>query len=168
MRAGYPNRSEKAAWRVVTGEAVVADPAANRVHVLNGLATAAWGLLEGTRTAAEILARLREAAECDDPRLEADLAALFEQLEAEGLIAWADRPAAAPAYGPPSRVPASLKSAAYEPPRVTCTEALEVIAAYCSSLRTGQGNPPGPGGTGPPGHPPGSCRTYGVCNKAFD
>jgi len=167
MREGYPNRSDKAAWRVVAGEAVVADPAANRVHVLNGLATVAWSLMDGTRTAERVLVELREATECSNPDLEADLTALFARLEEYGLIEWPGAPAAAASYGPPLGAPAAIKGAAYEAPRVLSTEELEVIAAVCSSTRTGQGNPPGPGGQGPPGRQ-GRCRTFGVCNTPFE
>jgi len=168
MREGYPNRSGKVAWRVVAGEAVLADPAANRVHVLNGLATAAWGLMDGTRTAERVLVELREATECSDPRLEADLAALLARLEEDGLVEWPGVRVEVPSYSPAFRVPAALMGAGYEAPRVSSTEELEVIAAVCSSARTGQGNPPGPGGQGPPGRPPGTCRTFGVCNTPFE
>jgi len=168
MRDGYPNRSDRAAWRVVAGEAVVADPAANRVHVLNVLATVAWSLMDGTRTAERVLVELREATECSDPRLETDLTALFARLEEDGLIEWPAVPAEVASYGLPLKVPAALKGAGYEAPRVVSTEKLEVIAAVCSSTRTGQGNPPGPGGGGPPGRPPGSCRTWGVCSTPFE
>ena len=124
MRAGYPIRSESLSWRVVTGEALVADPAANRVHVLNRSATAAWVLSDGTRDVMRLVAELAELAECDHPRVEVDIERLLGVLEAEGLIEYL------PNQGPPPARPAQPPVIGeYAAPEIRLTEPLYGVGA---------------------------------------
>jgi len=125
----YPRRSGHAAWRLVDGEVVIADPAASRAHVLNASASAAWMLADGSRDCATI------ASEVNGGGWEKETEGLFEELCRLGLVELSEAPSAgAPQAGEPP-------PAGKEPPAVLSSEPLEVLATFCNSTYTG--SPPG-------------------------
>ncbi len=123
----YPTRSSRTAWRLVDGEVVIADPEGGMAYVLNASASAAWLLADGSRDPAAIAAEL----EVD---WEAEIAGLFDELAASGVVELADT--GGPADPAPPRVVPGLQDA---PPRILSSEKLEVLATVCDSAHSGGG-----------------------------
>jgi hypothetical protein len=123
----YPRRSGRAAWRLVDGEVVIADPAASRALVLNASASAAWMLADGLRDCATI------ASEVNGGGWEKETERLFEDLRLLGLVELSGTPSAgAPQAGEPP-------PAGNAPPAVLSSEPLEALATVCDSSYGGMG-----------------------------
>lgn len=169
-----PKRANGVAWRTVGGEAVLVVQSRGTAHALNAAGAACWALMDGGAGLGEIAARV--ASEYGLPEAEAlkDLERFAEELRAVGAL---EEGSGEPAEGPvPSGSeeagekagsdegtagPASMMStreARYERPSVTCTEPLEVLAAFCDSARATSIGPPKPG----------LCRMFGACQKPFE
>lgn len=69
--------------------AILFDPDAGRVRVLNVTAAAVWGLVDGQRSVAEILAELRATYDGFDAAAEAQVLALLAELQGLGALAHA-------------------------------------------------------------------------------
>jgi hypothetical protein len=80
-------QAERTASRVIGGQAVVIAIDQQRLHVLNGVGTRVWELLEG-RTRAELVAALTGEYEVDAAQLERDLDRFLEELSALGAVAF--------------------------------------------------------------------------------
>jgi len=151
----YPRRARGTASRLVAGEAVVIVPARHEAHVLNGPGSAAWALMDGKRARPEIARALSERYRVSGETAARDLDGFIAKLIALGAAEAGESPS--PSSAPEPELP---DGSAYEPPTVAETQALEVVAALCSSLREGAGG-------GKP-KPPGTCRTLGACQKPFE
>jgi hypothetical protein len=119
-------RSTGVAWRLVDGEVVIADPGTRRAFVLNGAASAAWILADGSRELREIAAAVVVG------RFAGETAAFLDEMSRGGLIELLEFPVegAAPALEVP-------QAGAEEPPRLLSSEPLEVLATLCNSSRGG-------------------------------
>lgn len=81
-----PRSANGAYVRDLQGERIVYDPATHEVVVLNETAAFIWGLCDGTRSVAEILAALRQRYEAPEERLRSDLLAVLADLCARRLV----------------------------------------------------------------------------------
>lgn len=79
-------RSERLAWRVLAGEAVILFPEAGTLHRLNGTGTRLWELLDGERSLAEIGAGMVGEYEVRAEDAVAGLQALASDLVDAGLV----------------------------------------------------------------------------------
>lgn len=78
-------QSERTASRVIEGKAVVITIDTNELHVLNGVGTRVWELLDGRSLAAVIDAVVAEY-EVDTARASADVRTFLERLLALGAV----------------------------------------------------------------------------------
>lgn len=152
------------ASRLIEGEAVLIVPSRREAHVLNETGSAAWALLDGTRTPGEIAGRLAERYDVAAPEAARDLDVFVQDLGARGALEVGESSyrSVAPDGGPPD--PTN-----YAPPAVAETHPMEVLAAYCDSLRQGIPGGPGGGGGGKKPPKPGKCRADDtLCKKLFE
>jgi hypothetical protein len=143
----YPVHAKTVASRLVGGEAVLVVPSRSEVHVLNEGGSAAWALIDGTRTACEVAREIADRYSEAEDRAVRDIEDFLADLESRGAVDFGTEPADSAA--PRGEVPAPTR---YEPPAVVETQTMEVVAALCSSVRDG-------GGT---------CRSLGACQKPFE
>jgi coenzyme PQQ synthesis protein D (PqqD) len=86
-------QSERTASRVIEGKAIVITIDQNELHVLNGVGTRVWQLLDGRELAAVVDAIVSEF-EVDTERAAADVRRFVEQLFAVGAVQIKQRAAA--------------------------------------------------------------------------
>lgn len=135
------------ASRVIAGEAVVVVPSRSEVHVLNETGSAAWALIDGTRTCGQIAHEMADRYSETGDRAARDMEQFLADLESRGAVSFGAEPKSSVA--PRGEPPAPTR---YEPPAVAETQTMEVVAALCGSVRDG-------GGT---------CRSLGACQKPFE
>jgi hypothetical protein len=138
----------------VEDEAVVVHPQDNRVYVLNPAAAAAWGLADGTHTCRQIAEVLAGRYSANVEQVAADLDTLWAELAQRGLLLEQEAAAATPAGQGTASWPLPPTGSDYTPPRIESEEALEVLAAVCSSARGSASLS--------------VCRTFGACQVAFN
>jgi len=140
----FPTRSARAAWRLVDGEVVIADPVGRGACVLNGAAGAAWRLADGSREGGEIAGLLGLDAEGRRA-----LGALLDELAAMGLV---ERAVERAVVEEPASEPPQVPEGGFgEAPLIISAEPLEVLATVCQSTHSG--------GVG--------CRAEGACDTPF-
>lgn len=152
-------RARGVAWRTVGGEAVLVVQSRGTAHALNATGAACWALMDGGAGLGEIASRV--ASEYGLPEAEAlkDLESFAEELRAVGALEEGPVPAASEEAGEPAGSDEGIAfPSSYERPSVTCTEPLEVLAAFCDSARLTSVGPPKPG----------LCRMFGACQKPFE
>lgn len=79
-------------FRLLEGEAIVVRQQSAEVLGLNRVGSRILELLDGSRTLAEVAARLSGELDVEGDRLAADLLAFAEELEAGGLVERVERP----------------------------------------------------------------------------
>ena len=152
------------ASRLIEGEAILIVPPRREAHVLNETGSAAWALLDGTRTPGEIAGRLAERYEVGTDEAARDLDAFLDDLGRRGAV---EPDGASPGTLAPEPVPP--EPTRYAPPSVAETHPMEVLAALCDSMRTGLPGGPGGGGGGKKPPKPGKCRADDtLCKKLFE
>jgi hypothetical protein len=70
----------------------LAVPGRRVAHELNPTARAVWELCDGTTTIDELVDAIRQVFSVDRAVAVADVTAVVDQLEAAGLVAWAEAP----------------------------------------------------------------------------
>ncbi len=143
-----PSHARGVASRLVAGEALVVVPSRAEAHVLNEAGSLAWALMDGSRTSLDIAREIARRYSFPEEEALRDLQAFLSDLDAIG--------AAGPAEGPPETAAPPQEPpepTRYEPPAVAETQAMEVVAALCSTVR---------------GTADGTCRSLGACQKPFE
>ncbi|HPK67140.1 MAG TPA: PqqD family protein [Thermoanaerobaculia bacterium] len=79
-------------FRLLEGEAIVVRQQSAEVLGLNRLGSRILELFDGSRTLAEVAARLAGEIDVDDGRLTADLLAFAAELEASGVVERVEKP----------------------------------------------------------------------------
>ncbi len=74
------------AWRSVDGEAVLVDPVARELRVLNPVGTAVWAALETPRTLEELTAEIAAAFDVSPGTARADIEAFLAVLRSKKLL----------------------------------------------------------------------------------
>ena len=143
-----PSHAGGVASRLVSGEAVVVVPSRAEAHVLNEAGSLAWALMDGSRTSLDIAREIARRYSLPEEEALRDLEAFLSDLEAIAAASEFAEPSdsAAPTQEPP-------EPTSYEPPAVAETQAMEVVAALCSTVR---------------GTADGTCRSLGACQKPFE
>jgi hypothetical protein len=131
----YPCRKRGVASRPVDGEAVLVHPQNNRVFVLSRTASMAWGFADGTQSDLAIAQRIAEHFDQDVDSVTEEIQTLFEELAQNELMALES----APTPSAKGRDWPDPLAGVYESPKVMSDEVLEVLAASCTSARTGSG-----------------------------
>ena len=90
-----PRRGQATSFRVIDGQAVVMQAEGAQVHILNDVGTRVWNLLDGRRTAEEIIDLLKSQITPDEyEQVQADLAAdvleFLADIEGRGMIEMVD------------------------------------------------------------------------------
>lgn len=83
-----PRRQAGVASRLFNGEAVLIDPAQNKVRMLNPVGSRIWELADGSRTLAEIIDTLVAEFEVEPAQAAASVRAFVEELVARELLTW--------------------------------------------------------------------------------
>ncbi len=152
-----PRHARGVASRVIEGEAVLIVPARREAHVLNESGSAAWAMMDGSRTSDELASELARRYSLDPARAGRDVDSFLDNLRERGAVETNDAVARPSAVESPPPAPS-----AYSPPAVAESHTLEVVAALCNSQRTG-------GSGGSPKPKPGKCRADpGACKKLFE
>ena len=79
-------RAEKVAWRDVAGEVLVIHPARSMMYPLNPVASAIWGLLDGTRDARALAGEVGRSFEVDEAKALRDVLDFLRDLSESGLV----------------------------------------------------------------------------------
>jgi len=74
------------AWRSVDGEAVLVDPVARELRVLNPVGTVVWAALETPRTLDELVKEITAAFDVGPEKARADLDAFLAALRSKKLL----------------------------------------------------------------------------------
>jgi hypothetical protein len=85
-----PTRSPDVVGRQIEGEAVLVHPGRRRVQVLNRVGAAAWGLMDGRWTVAELAERIAAEHGAPAEQVQSDLLAFCDDLAQRGLITVAE------------------------------------------------------------------------------
>ncbi|MCX6032427.1 MAG: PqqD family protein [Chloroflexi bacterium] len=85
-----PMHNPRTASRTFSGEAVVISPAENVVRLFNPVGSRIWELADGTATAEAIAVSLTGEFAVDLDHARASVAAFLAELDAKGLLAWAE------------------------------------------------------------------------------
>jgi hypothetical protein len=85
-----PIHSPRTASRVFGQDAVVISPAENTVRMLNPTGSRIWELADGSRTMEEIALLLTEEFDVALPEARQQVAEFLADLEAKGLVSWAE------------------------------------------------------------------------------
>jgi Coenzyme PQQ synthesis protein D (PqqD) len=79
-------------FQEVEGEVVLLDPSTDKYFALNDVGTRCWQLLAEHGDLEEVLARMLDEFEVEEPTLRADVEALVAKLSAHGLVVPSDPP----------------------------------------------------------------------------
>jgi len=145
----FPAHASGVASRIVGGEAVVVVASRGEAHVLNETGSALWSMMDGSRAAGELASELSSRYCVEAEAAARDLDVFVKDLESRGAAGTLDEPSEslAPGGAPP-------EPTRYEPPAVSETHPMEVVAALCASTRLGGGST----GKPPKPKPPLKCR----------
>ena len=135
MRDRYLVRNPRAAWRVYDAEAVVLSPDDSVLHTLNPAATIVWLAADGGTPWVEVVRRVAGAFDVPSARIEADLRAFVDDVEARGLLMASEDPAAPETGAIDPSAPGPLP--AYEPPLARSESVFETTALACGKLPGG-------------------------------
>lgn len=131
----YLVRNPRAAWRVYEAEAVVLSPDDSVLHTLNPAATIVWLAADGGTSWLDVVSRVAGAFDVPSARIEADLHAFVDDVEARGLLVASDDPAEPE---PGELVPSTPRTLpAYEPPVVRSESVFETTALACGKIPGG-------------------------------
>jgi hypothetical protein len=78
--------AQACAWQILQGEAVLLDLAGRKVMGLNAVGSFAWGLLDGSRTLAQLAEAVAGQFEIGVDQAASDLATFLAALQARGLV----------------------------------------------------------------------------------
>jgi hypothetical protein len=87
-----PVPREDLAVEELDGETVIYDERTGLLHLLDQVATVVWGCFDGEGTLGELADELSEAFGTDAARVGADVVALVERLEGDGLLEGTEPP----------------------------------------------------------------------------
>jgi hypothetical protein len=73
-----PKKNDHLAWRIIDGEAFIVHPANGMIYPLNDVATRIWELMDGRRTAKEIIDTLHGEFDAPQPVIQDDLLSFLE------------------------------------------------------------------------------------------
>ena len=79
-------KNERIAWRIIEEEGVLVDPDRSEVIHLNEVAAVIWKLIDGKRTAAEIIGGVREEFDIDEGTARKDVEEFLAQLIEAGAV----------------------------------------------------------------------------------
>jgi hypothetical protein len=120
----YAFASERAAMKVIDGDAIVIDTVTGRYYSLEGTGEAAWSLLTASLALHEVAEQLARRYEAGDADVLADVTRLADQLVEENLLIVSDaQPATVPAAPAGDREP-------YTAPALTVFRDMEDILAF--------------------------------------
>jgi hypothetical protein len=88
LRSERYSRAERLPFRRLDDQTVIVDPRRREVHVLNGVGSAIWDLLQQTRNVVDLVAALEHEGsfDADFDTIAADVQAFLADLVAKGLI----------------------------------------------------------------------------------
>ena len=81
-----PERSEKAVYRMVDGEAVIVEPQNGMVNVINEVGSRIWELTDGRRSVAQIADIISSEHEISTKTALKDAIEFLEEMSEKGLI----------------------------------------------------------------------------------
>jgi hypothetical protein len=81
-----PFPSDRCAWQIIEGEAVILDLEGRKVMGLNAVASFAWGLLDGNRSLAQIAEAAADRFEIGAAQAASDIGIFLGALKARGLV----------------------------------------------------------------------------------
>lgn len=81
-----PEQNADVAARIIDGTAYLMDPTAGELHALSEVGTRIYGLVDGHRTVAQIVAALVDEYDVDQAVVERDALDFLETLAAKGLV----------------------------------------------------------------------------------
>lgn len=84
--ADKPLQNQETASRDIGGEVFVAHPVTGELHGFNEIGARIWGLLDGTRTVAEIVSIIEAEYETSHSSAESDTIEFLAELEEKDLI----------------------------------------------------------------------------------
>ena len=86
----YLAQSQRTAWRIYDGEAVLLCPDDSTLNTLNAVGTLIWESADGKTPLSAIVARICEAFDVDPARAERDTMAFVTKLRERGLVTIVD------------------------------------------------------------------------------
>jgi len=89
--SAVPVRNPASSSRTMDGQAVIAISEMAQIHILNGVGTLVWNLIDGTRTVSEITDLVRgqltqEGYEGVSAEVASDIEQFFEEMAAKGMV----------------------------------------------------------------------------------
>ena len=81
-----PLKNEKYPFRIIDGQALIIDPSANVIKLLNGVGTQIWDWIDGKRTGNEILQNIIDEYEVSSEIAKTDLVKFLQELLAGNII----------------------------------------------------------------------------------
>lgn len=82
----YVTRSDKTAFRIIDGEAVIMTLENNTLHALNDVGSRIWELSDGSKTLVEIIEAINSEYEVGYEESKADCISFIEELQDKGML----------------------------------------------------------------------------------